>query len=62
MGSRVKTGRQKLKEGLFSDEIVKIETNMKVTVPETGKMEIKKIVAEQDEGIRPNTTYEGVLV
>ena len=37
------------KEGLFSDEIVKIETNMKVTVPETGKTEIKKIVAEQDE-------------
>ena len=30
------------KEGLFSDEIVKIETNMKVTVPETGKQRLKK--------------------
>ena len=48
------------KEGLFSDEIVKIETNMKVTVPETGETEIKKVVAEQDEGIRPDTTYEGI--
>ncbi len=47
-------------EGLFSDEIIKIETNMKVTVSETGATETKKIVAEKDEGIRPDTTYEGV--
>ena len=47
-------------EGLFSDEIIKIETNMKVTVSETGAPETKNIVAEKDEGIRPDTTYEGV--
>ena len=42
MGSRVKIERQSQQEGLFSDEIVKIETNMKVTVPETGKWRLKK--------------------
>ncbi len=47
-------------EGLFSDEIVKIETNMKVKVAESGNIETKKIIAEHDEGIRPDTTYEGV--
>ncbi len=47
-------------EGLFVDEIIKIETNMKVTASETGMTEMRKIVAEQDEGIRPDTTYEGV--
>ena len=49
-------------EGLFSDEIVKIETNMKVTVPETGKMEIKKIVAEQDEEFDLTQPMRGSLV
>ncbi|MDC3159891.1 acetyl-CoA C-acyltransferase [Pseudomonadota bacterium] len=47
-------------EGLFVDEIIKIETNMKVTASETGTTEMRKVVAEQDEGIRPDTTYEGV--
>ena len=48
------------KNGLFSDEIVKIETPMKTISPETGDIELKDVAVDQDEGIRPGTTYEGV--
>jgi acetyl-CoA C-acetyltransferase len=47
-------------EGLFRDEIVPITTKMKVVDKETGAETIREVTAEHDEGIRPDTTYEGV--
>jgi acetyl-CoA C-acetyltransferase len=47
-------------EGRFNDEIVPITTKMKVVDKETGAETVKEVTASQDEGIRPDTTYEGV--
>jgi acetyl-CoA C-acetyltransferase len=47
-------------EGKFKDEIVPITTKMKVVDKNTGKDSITEITASEDEGIRPDTTYEGV--
>ena len=47
-------------EGKFKDEIVPITTKMKVVDKKTGKESIKEVTASEDEGIRPDTTYEGV--
>src|SRR5687767_1123337 len=47
-------------EGKFKDEIVPITTKMKVVDKNTGKDTIKEVSASEDEGIRPDTTYEGV--
>src|SRR5919109_136305 len=47
-------------EGKFKDEIVPITTKMKVVDKETGKESIREITVSEDEGIRPDTTYEGV--
>jgi acetyl-CoA C-acetyltransferase len=47
-------------EGRFNDEIVPITTKMKVVDKETGAETMKEVTASQDEGIRPDTTYEGV--
>jgi acetyl-CoA C-acetyltransferase len=46
--------------GRFGDEIVPITTKMKVVDKETGAESVKEITAGHDEGIRPDTTYEGV--
>ena len=46
--------------GRFDDEIVPISTRMKVVEKETGAESIKDVTVSQDEGIRPDTTYEGV--
>ena len=46
--------------GKFKDEIVPITTRMKVVDKETGVETLKEVTASQDEGIRPDTTYEGV--
>ena len=46
--------------GKFKDEIVPIATRMKVVDKETGVETMKDVTASQDEGIRPDTTYEGV--
>jgi acetyl-CoA C-acetyltransferase len=46
--------------GRFHDEIVPISTRMKVVDKETGRESIKEVTVSQDEGIRPDTTYEGV--
>jgi acetyl-CoA C-acetyltransferase len=46
--------------GKFKDEIVPIATRMKVVDKETGVETMKDVSASQDEGIRPDTTYEGV--
>jgi acetyl-CoA C-acetyltransferase len=46
--------------GKFKDEIVPISTKMKVVDKNTGQETIKDVTAAEDEGIRPDTTYEGV--
>ena len=47
-------------EGKFKDEIVPITTKMKVIDKNTNVESTKEVTAEHDEGIRPDTTYEGV--
>jgi acetyl-CoA C-acetyltransferase len=47
-------------EGKYKDEIVPITTKMKVLDKNTGKDSITEITVSEDEGIRPDTTYEGV--
>jgi acetyl-CoA C-acetyltransferase len=47
-------------EGRFRDEIVPITTKMKVVDKNTGHETVKEVTASEDEGIRPDTTYEGV--
>jgi acetyl-CoA C-acetyltransferase len=47
-------------EGKFKEEIVPITTKMKVIDKNTNVESTKEITAEHDEGIRPDTTYEGV--
>jgi acetyl-CoA C-acetyltransferase len=46
--------------GKFNDEIVPITVKMKVVDKQTGADSIKEITSTQDEGIRPDTTYDGV--
>jgi len=46
--------------GKFKDEIVPIATRMKVVDKETAVETLKETTAAQDEGIRADTTYEGV--
>jgi acetyl-CoA C-acetyltransferase len=46
--------------GKFADEIAPIATRMKVVDKETGVETLKDVTASQDEGIRADTTYEGV--
>jgi acetyl-CoA C-acetyltransferase len=47
-------------EGKFKDEIVPITTKMKVVDKNTAQETIKEVTASEDEGIRADTTYEGV--
>jgi acetyl-CoA C-acetyltransferase len=47
-------------EGKFKDEIVPITTKMKVVDKNTGTETIKEVTASEDEGIRADTTYQGV--
>jgi len=47
-------------EGKFKDEIAPITTKMKVIDKATSTETMKEVTAEHDEGIRPDTTYEGV--
>ncbi|MBX9630056.1 MAG: acetyl-CoA C-acyltransferase [Burkholderiales bacterium] len=46
--------------GKFNDEIVPITVTMKVVDKNTGQESTKETTAAQDEGIRADTTYEGV--
>ncbi|MCX7891530.1 MAG: acetyl-CoA C-acyltransferase [Burkholderiales bacterium] len=46
--------------GRFADEIVPIEVHMKVVDKATGQETVKDVLADRDEGIRPDTTFEGV--
>ncbi|HEX5613106.1 MAG TPA: acetyl-CoA C-acyltransferase [Burkholderiales bacterium] len=47
-------------EGKFKDEIVPITTKMKVIDKNTNTESMREVTAEHDEGIRPDTTYEGI--
>jgi len=47
-------------EGKFKDEIVPISTRMKVVDKNTGQESVKDVTASEDEGIRPDTNYQGV--
>ncbi len=47
-------------EGKFNDEIVPLAVRMKVVDKNTGQESIKETTATQDEGIRADTTFEGV--
>ncbi|HXV08895.1 MAG TPA: acetyl-CoA C-acyltransferase [Burkholderiales bacterium] len=47
-------------ESKFRDEIAPIATTMKVVDKNTGAESLKQVTASEDEGIRPDTTYEGV--
>jgi len=47
-------------EGKFKDEIVPITTKMKVVDKNTKAESIREVTSEHDEGIRADTTYEGV--
>src|SRR6266508_4013706 len=46
--------------GRFADEIVPMTTTMKVVDKATGAESTKDVTVSQDEGIRADTTYEGV--
>ena len=46
--------------GRFDDEIVPMTTTMKVVDKNTGAESINEVTVTQDEGIRPDTTYDGV--
>jgi acetyl-CoA C-acetyltransferase len=47
-------------EGKFKDEIVPITTKMKVVDKNTGSETMKEVTASEDEGIRADTTLQGV--
>ncbi|HVL34904.1 MAG TPA: acetyl-CoA C-acyltransferase [Burkholderiales bacterium] len=47
-------------EGRFKAEIVPITTKMKVIDKQTGRESLREVTVAEDEGIRPDTTYEGV--
>ena len=47
-------------EGRFKDEIAPITTKMKVVDKATGTETLKEVTAAEDEGIRADTTYQGV--
>jgi acetyl-CoA C-acetyltransferase len=47
-------------EGKFKDEIAPITTKMKLVDKNTGLETMREVSASEDEGIRPDTTYEGV--
>jgi acetyl-CoA C-acetyltransferase len=47
-------------EGKFKDEIAPITTKMKVVDKTTGSETMKEVTAAEDEGIRADTTYQGV--
>jgi acetyl-CoA C-acetyltransferase len=46
--------------GKFKDEIVPFTTTMAVADKATGQLSMKEVTLDADEGLRPDTTYEGV--
>ncbi|MEW5725348.1 MAG: thiolase family protein, partial [Thermodesulfobacteriota bacterium] len=49
-----------VKEGRFKDQIVPLEVKDQVFNQETGRYETRTVVFDTDEGIRPDTTLEGL--
>jgi acetyl-CoA C-acetyltransferase len=47
-------------EGKFRDEIAPITTKMKVVDKNTSQETMREVTVAEDEGIRPDTTYQGV--
>jgi acetyl-CoA C-acetyltransferase len=47
-------------EGRFRDEIAPITTKMKLVDKNTGQETMREVTAAEDEGIRPDTNYQGV--
>src|SRR6476646_5624004 len=47
-------------DGKTKDEIVPITVKMKVVDKNSGQESMREVIASEDEGIRPDTTYEGV--
>src|SRR5919206_3329174 len=47
-------------EGKTKDEIVPITVKQNVVDKNTGQTSVREVIASEDEGIRPDTTYEGV--
>jgi len=47
-------------KGLFNDEIVPMTTTMAVFDPRSGQVSRREVTISADEGIRPDTTIEGV--
>src|SRR2546423_9101683 len=47
-------------EGKTKDEIVPITVKMKVVDKNSGQESMREVIASEDEGIRPETTYEGL--
>ncbi|HTM59377.1 MAG TPA: acetyl-CoA C-acyltransferase [Burkholderiales bacterium] len=47
-------------DGKFKDEIVPITVKQKVVDKATSTESMKEVISSEDEGIRPDTTYEGV--
>ena len=48
--------------GRFKDEIVPITTKMKVVDKASGAESVREVTASEDEGIRADTTYEGIAL
>ena len=46
--------------GRFKDEIVPLTTSMAVADKDAGTIATREVILDSDEGIRPDTTYEGV--
>lgn len=57
--SQMRTARAQ-QNGIFDDEIVAIQTTMKVQNKETGEVSFKDILLSQDEGNRADTTLAGL--
>lgn len=57
--SQMRTARAQ-QNGIFDDEIVAIQTTMKVQNKETGEVSFKDILLHQDEGNRADTTLAGL--
>jgi len=47
-------------EGRFKDEIIAVSTTMRIVDKNTGAESTREVIASEDEGIRADTTYEGV--
>ncbi|WP_110975912.1 acetyl-CoA C-acyltransferase [Acinetobacter sp. WCHAc060042] len=57
--SQMRTARAQ-QNGIFDNEIVAIQTKMKVQNKETGELSFKEILLHQDEGNRADTTLAGL--